>query len=61
MQILLHIVGKLEQNSLIAYQFYSQCAKEDKLNDVPNQSEDEPFSIINGLHDFIVVVHNSNF
>ena len=61
MQMFLHNVSKLWQNSLIAYQFYRQSTEEDKLNDVPNQSEDESLRIINGLHDFIVVVHNIHF
>jgi pantothenate kinase len=61
MQMILHIVGITGQNSLIAYQFYRQSTEEDKLNDVPNQSEDESLCIINGLHYFVVVVHNGMF
>ena len=58
---LFSILSKYQGKILIAYQFYRQSTEEDKLNDVPNQSEDEPLRIINGLHYFVVVVHNGMF
>ena len=59
--IIFNFVGKLWQNSLIAYQFYRQSTEEDKLNDVPYQSEYESLRIINGLHYSVVIVHNGMF
>ena len=58
MQIKLQYVEKFGSN-LVTYQFNCQGAKEDELNDVPDQSENEPFRVINGFHDFIVVVHTN--
>ena len=58
MQIKLHKVEKFGSN-LVTNQFYCQGTEEDKLNDVPDQSENEPFRVVNGFHDFIVVVHTN--
>lgn len=58
MQIKLQYVEKFGLN-LVTNQFDRQGAKEDELNDVPDQSENEPFRVINGFHDFIVVVHTN--
>ena len=38
--IFIKIIAPLRKRRLIAYQFYRESTKEDKLNDVPNQSDE---------------------
>ena len=56
MQIKLQYVEKFGSN-LVTNQFNRQGTKEDELYDIPEQSEDEPFRVVNGLHDLIIVIH----
>ena len=50
-------VGMDEAVKSITDQLDCKCTEEDEFDDVENQSKDEPFHIVHGLHDLVVVRH----
>lgn len=50
-------VGRDEAVKSITDQLDCKCTEKDNLDDVENQSKDESFHIVHGLHDLVVVRH----
>jgi hypothetical protein len=50
-------VGRDEAVKSITDQLDCKCTEEDEFDDVENQSKDESFHIVHGLHDLVVVRH----
>ena len=50
-------VGRDEAVKSITDQLDCKCTEEDEFDDVENQSKDESFQIVHGLHDLVVVRH----
>ena len=50
-------VGRDEEVESITDQLDCKCTEEDEFDDVENQSKDESFHIVHGLHDLVVVRH----
>ena len=50
-------VGRDEAVKSITDQLDCKCTEEDEFDNIKNQTEDEPFRVVNGLHDLVVVRH----
>ncbi len=50
-------VGRDEAVKSITDQLDCKCTEEDEFDDVENQSKDESFHIVHGLHNLVVVRH----
>lgn len=52
-----HSEKEIKIKHLVTYQFNCESTEEDEFDNIKNQTEDEPFRVGDGLHDFVVVRH----